>query len=601
MNSISLNTAFNNYNFITSSNWATMEDYTSFGNVVVYPNDIKELNTTTVNTLETSTPSWAYYKFANSGSLLSDSSGNNRTLTTSGGTYVALDGKNSIFIGPTNTTTIPSVNWQSFTDLSISGWYRTANSGIVDTILSFSLGTTTSSQIPTTSLETAAIFDASYLTCTTTISAQAYANGVYVMKSSSTYISGTDRRYAAKSFNLTNISSTDGWTSPSSCYNTSTFIYSGTVSTIYNTTQTYNGEWLQIKLPLPAILVSYNLISVLITNSGLRSPRTWIVLGSNDEINWFSVHHQTTAVTWATTGGNESKSYTTSSQNRYMFYRICINSIGGNAGLVSIGEWRLFVAKEIALIKYNNMLSFQINNNPMYEIPYALENKWNHIIFNVSTTNSSSKGFVRINYGNKATFTEPTLQSGTYTNTLGNTRNSANLYISSLRILTTNITEQMEDILYDPTITKLVDNIYVNNAFANINILRDTNNATRLQLNATGVAVTGTLVCNGISRATSDLQLKTIISPIDNALDKIDKITTFIYRYNDIAKLHGISDNRLHIGVSAQDVDLVFPEVIFKSESGILYVSYERLIPVLIACIKELKNEINNIKFSILL
>lgn len=113
----------------------------------------------------------------------------------------------------------------------------------------------------------------------------------------------------------------------------------------------------------------------------------------------------------------------------------------------------------------------------------------------------------------------------------------------------------------------------------------------------------------------SDVRLKNIISKIDNPLEKIMSINTFKYLPNDIAKqLNAVTtyNARPQVGLSAQDVQEVLPEVISiapfdtcnlengeivsKSGQNYLTVSYERMIPLLIECIKELKRENVEIK-----
>jgi hypothetical protein len=116
------------------------------------------------------------------------------------------------------------------------------------------------------------------------------------------------------------------------------------------------------------------------------------------------------------------------------------------------------------------------------------------------------------------------------------------------------------------------------------------------------VAATGTITQNY-----SDERLKNKISNIPNAVDKIQKLNGFYYTNNDLAKSFGYKDDNIQIGVSAQEVKEVFPELIalapFDSRSGVsesgenyMTVQYERLVPVLIEAIKELKAEIEELK-----
>jgi hypothetical protein len=111
----------------------------------------------------------------------------------------------------------------------------------------------------------------------------------------------------------------------------------------------------------------------------------------------------------------------------------------------------------------------------------------------------------------------------------------------------------------------------------------------------------------------SDERLKNKISNIPNALDKIQKLNGFYYTNNDLAKSFGYDDEKIQIGVSAQEVKEIFPEIVslapfdskfnpetrgFISNSGedYLTIDYSKLVPVLIEAIKELKAEIEKLK-----
>lgn len=111
----------------------------------------------------------------------------------------------------------------------------------------------------------------------------------------------------------------------------------------------------------------------------------------------------------------------------------------------------------------------------------------------------------------------------------------------------------------------------------------------------------------------SDIRLKEKLGDITNALDKVCSIETLLYKHNDLAKSYGYEGDRQQIGVSAQSVKKVCPEVIDRapfdiethetdgtqtSKSGEDYmtVNYGRLVPLLIESIKELKAEIDQLK-----
>jgi len=116
----------------------------------------------------------------------------------------------------------------------------------------------------------------------------------------------------------------------------------------------------------------------------------------------------------------------------------------------------------------------------------------------------------------------------------------------------------------------------------------------------------------------SDIRLKHKFQPITSAVEKVQSLDTFTYESNDLAKKYGYDNEydkltgKRKVGVSAQQVQKVLPEAVtlapfdttknedgtIESKSGedYLTVKYEKLVPLLIESIKELKEEINGLK-----
>jgi hypothetical protein len=127
--------------------------------------------------------------------------------------------------------------------------------------------------------------------------------------------------------------------------------------------------------------------------------------------------------------------------------------------------------------------------------------------------------------------------------------------------------------------------------------------------------ISGNVLVNGTINATGDIianysddRLKTRIGNINNSLEIINQLTAFKYTPNEKAVELGIRNEGLNIGLSAQDVHKVLPEVvglspldiiekdgkiISKSGENYLSIKYERLVPILIENIKELHKIIN--------
>lgn len=86
--------------------------------------------------------------------------------------------------------------------------------------------------------------------------------------------------------------------------------------------------------------------------------------------------------------------------------------------------------------------------------------------------------------------------------------------------------------------------------------------------------------------SSSDQRLKDNIQTIENALTKLEA-------------LRGVSftrDNQLEIGVIAQEVETIIPEVVQTGENGYKTVSYGNIVGLLIEAVKELSNEVNKLK-----
>jgi hypothetical protein len=92
----------------------------------------------------------------------------------------------------------------------------------------------------------------------------------------------------------------------------------------------------------------------------------------------------------------------------------------------------------------------------------------------------------------------------------------------------------------------------------------------------------------------SDKNLKTNIIPIENAIDKVLQLKGVEFDFissNDTGYL-GVHQ----IGLIAQDVSKVIPEVVSKNNDGTLGLSYQHLVPLLIEAMKEQQEQINDLK-----
>lgn len=111
--------------------------------------------------------------------------------------------------------------------------------------------------------------------------------------------------------------------------------------------------------------------------------------------------------------------------------------------------------------------------------------------------------------------------------------------------------------------------------------------------------VTGNVTATGdVTAYFSDSRLKTFEGKIPNALEKVGKLNGYYFKENALAKTLGYNNDARQVGVSAQEVDEIMPEVTAPSprDPQYLTVKYDKLVPLLIEAIKELKEEIENLK-----
>jgi len=102
-----------------------------------------------------------------------------------------------------------------------------------------------------------------------------------------------------------------------------------------------------------------------------------------------------------------------------------------------------------------------------------------------------------------------------------------------------------------------------------------------------GTNISGTTITGTDFNSTSDLTLKDNVSPVINPLDLIENINGVSFKWKNTGKSS--------MGIIAQEVEKVFPELIGTSENY-KTVNYNGLVAVLIESIKELKKEINQLK-----
>lgn len=101
----------------------------------------------------------------------------------------------------------------------------------------------------------------------------------------------------------------------------------------------------------------------------------------------------------------------------------------------------------------------------------------------------------------------------------------------------------------------------------------------------TGGTVSGNVTITGTAKAqtfqsTSDVRKKENIEPVGKVMDKLQGIN--LYRFNFIG------DDTKRLGLVAQEVVKVFPEVVTEDEDGYLAIDYNGITAILLEALKEL-------------
>jgi len=126
-------------------------------------------------------------------------------------------------------------------------------------------------------------------------------------------------------------------------------------------------------------------------------------------------------------------------------------------------------------------------------------------------------------------------------------------------------------------------------AHANGNVELYYDNSKKLETTSSGVSVTGDLTASGSVTSNSDISLKTNITTITNALEKVCKLRGVEFDY--------IESGKHNIGVIAQEVEEVLPELVIGDDPK--SVAYGNLTAVLIEAVKELRAEVSSLKQEI--
>lgn len=218
----------------------------------------------------------------------------------------------------------------------------------------------------------------------------------------------------------------------------------------------------------------------------------------------------------------------------------------------------LFIKDEITLLNEDNKnISFHINENTIdnYRIELPLNKGENNAFLKI---NNIKDNIVKTSWEILS----------------DNFLIDNNIYIGS------NIYSNIHDLNYNFP----VNPVHVNKLFIGTKIL---DNHT---INNYDLTVSGSIYATTDITTDSDIAYKRELEKIENALDKINNLNGYTFNRNDT------NLDRRFTGLIAQEVQKVLPEAILKKHDGHLRVMYGNIIGLLVEGIKELQEEIKNMK-----
>ncbi len=474
VNNVLQNTANTSVNYLN-------ENINNLSNYILHNSNVLAYKIATEPPMNIITyPHLMHFKFQPS-ALLKDET-NAYNLTNYGGEYADANGKDSILFAAGEYAKIANVNWSMYTDLTISGWFKSAGLADGDTLFDFSYLDIVSDQLKAWYNFESNLNDstANNYTLISGIGADApsFSSTLQVLGESSVEYTGVSQYLQSSDINLSNRS-----------FSISFWLYLKDASS--------NSDWWIMSQGLPGLRQLFHIALVnetlkfgfwnddLFTSvldlNGLNNTWNHLVFVYDKENNrGMKIYRNNVLLASKSAGGD-----TQFNANTFRFGKGIATGSGfkGNLDDVKVYYKALSENEILRLYDLNSQrknikvlhsvvatepkLSFVINEVPVYSVGYA-PGVWNHLIWNV-TSSSGGQGFIKINNGDKQYFNEVQLTSGSYINTIGNSSGvSADLYVSDFRVLTIPMTSAIETEIYSPAPTVDIINNYedINNAVA---------------------------------------------------------------------------------------------------------------------------------------
>jgi hypothetical protein len=388
--------------------------------------------------------------------------------------------------------------------------------------------------------------------------------------------------------------------------------YTGAVSTtVLGGVGAVAGEWLQLQLSAPMAMDSYSFAC----GSIAHLPRQYYIVGSNDGSAWHPVQYGSMAsnpfTLGFTTGGSAinvnqsgvqsihgpedpqtgSGNFTTypTTGTKYSYYRLIANAIygasSGSGGLLELNEWYInFLSSTTAAlpsnytVEWKNLGGASFNNFSINSaVTTSLENVSQKFMHRCQGYNLPAGTY---NYSASATnhdnYWDPFLLINEYGATLVTVSPGVAPW-STQGSLTGTFTLAKPSMVY----SKKTSNQY----YAYDTNLRMTLTRTAPAAQSAPVTDVYAVVMADSFNSASDARLKKNVVALEGALDKIDSIRGVHYHWVDAAQ-----PQSRQVGVIAQEIQAVYPELVKEGGNGYLSVDYPKLTAVLIQSVKELKS-----------
>ena len=245
--------------------------------------------------------------------------------------------------------------------------------------------------------------------------------------------------------------------------------------------------------------------------------------------------------------------------------------------------------------------SSQITYTSISSIPAGIVSGSSQVVGSSITTNTVTVGSTAITLGGTAT-TIAGLTSVTSTGFTGALTGNASTATTAAAL--TNA-RTINGTSFDGSANITIPNLVSGSAQVTLSSTTGGTTSSNVQFNSLGIGMAASATAGRIDASndvvafsTSDIRFKENIVPIENALDKISKISGNTYDWKaELKDVHGYEGN--DVGVIAQEVEAVLPQLVQNRDNGYKAVKYDKLVALLIEGIKEQQTQIHSLTIEI--